>query len=59
MHVDSHTIVNDYFQVGNNTLFPTFWSVDGTSIMRAHARDAPGPSIPHDHECMVASMVSK
>ena len=59
MHVDSHTIVNDYFQVGNNTLLPTFWSVDDTSIMRAHACDAPAPSIPHDREYTVASTVPK
>ena len=59
MHVDSHTIVNDYFQIGNNTLLPTFWSVDDTSIVRAHARDAPAPSVPHDHECAIVSMIPK
>jgi len=52
-------MVNDYFQVGNNALLPTFWSVDDPSIMRAHTRDAPAPSIPHDHECTVAGMVPK
>ena len=59
MHVDSHTIVNNYFQIGYDTLLPTLGSVDDTSIIRAHARDAPGPSIPHDHECTVVSMVPK
>ena len=59
MHVDSHTIVNDYFQVGNNALLSTFWSVDDQSIMRAHTRDASAPSIPHDHEYTVASLVPK
>ena len=59
MHVDSHTIVNYHFQVGNTTLLSTFWSIDDTSSMRAHARDAPTPSIPHDYECTVASMAPK
>ena len=59
MHVDSHTIVNDYFQVGNNTLLPAFWSVDDTSIVRAHARDTPAPSISHDRECTVAGVCPK
>ena len=59
MHVDSHTIVNDYFQVGNNTLLPAFWSVDDTSIVRAHAHDTPVPSISHDRECTVAGVCPK
>ena len=59
MHVDSHIIVHDYFQVGDNAVLPAFWSVDDTSIMRPHARDTPAPSIPHDHECTVASMAPK
>src|SRR5262245_33888395 len=56
MHVYSHIIVHDDFHVGDHALLPTFWSVDDTSIMCAHASDSPIPSIPHDHEYTVASM---
>jgi len=59
MRVDPHTIVNDYLQIGNNTLLSTFWSVDDTSIMRAPARDAPAPSISHDRECTVTGVFPK
>ena len=59
MHVYSHIIVNDYLQVGNNALLPTFWSVDDPSIMCAHTRDAPTPSIPYDHGCTVAGVLPK
>ena len=59
MHVDLHPIVNDYLQIGNNALLSTFWSVDDTSILRAYARDAPAPSIPHDHEYTVARVLAK
>ena len=59
MHVDSHIIVHDYFQVGDNALLPAFWSLCDTSIMRANTRDATAPSISHDRECTGASVFLK